>query len=125
MYINSVYLMCMSNGGREAMNCKETCDLISKYIDEQLDPKVLKSFISHIENCPECRDELEVRYLVKEGLHRLESGDSFNLRDELERKLNVSKRVLIISQKAKQVLVVTAVIMSLLLIGVVLGVIIL
>jgi len=117
--------MCMSNGGRVAMNCKEACDLISGYIDESLDPIQIKKFISHIEICPECRDELEVRYLVKEGLNRLESGDSFNLRDELERKLNASKRVLLISKRAKQALVITAIVMSLILIGVVLGVIIL
>ena len=74
------------------MDCKEFNGLIQDFLNDRLDEMKLSEFLSHIEECEVCRDELRIQYLIYEGLERLESGDTFDVdRDladlmELERK---------------------------------------
>lgn len=69
------------------MNCKEAEKKIPSFLRDDLDGSRLEEFVEHIENCPECKEELSIQFLVVEGLERLESGNNFNLQEELLMKL--------------------------------------
>ena len=42
--------------------------------------------------CPGCKEELVIQFLVTEGMQRLEDGDAFDLQRELELRLAEAKR---------------------------------
>ena len=65
------------------MDCKEEEKLIPAFLQDELDSKAMEEFIKHIENCPECNEELSIQFLVSEGLERLEAGNNFNLQHAL------------------------------------------
>ncbi|MDE6845253.1 MAG: zf-HC2 domain-containing protein [Lachnospiraceae bacterium] len=69
------------------MDCKETEKKIPSFLRDELDGSKLEEFIDHVENCPECKEELSIQFLVTEGLERLERGNNFNLQRELFMKL--------------------------------------
>ena len=66
------------------MNCKEADKLIPLFLDDDLDNRELSEFLSHVETCPGCKEELTIQFLVKVGMKRLEDGNTFNLRNELD-----------------------------------------
>lgn len=78
------------------MDCKRTEQLIQPYIDRHIEYDDLHDFMKHIGSCGECRDELEIRFLVKEGLKSLENGESFDLSRELNERLDRSSRTALI-----------------------------
>ena len=65
------------------MDCKEEEKMIPVFLQDELDIKVMKQFIEHIDGCPECMEELSIQFLVAEGLERLEAGNNFNLQKAL------------------------------------------
>ncbi len=74
------------------MECKEIRKMIPRFIQDDLENKEIKAFIEHIGQCEECREELDIQYLVSEGIQRLEKGSTFDLQNELEMKLNKASR---------------------------------
>jgi hypothetical protein len=74
------------------MTCKDADRVIALFLNDDLDNRELADFLNHIDNCPECREELTIQFLVKEGMQRLESGNTFNLKLELELLLKDAKR---------------------------------
>ena len=70
------------------MNCKEAEKKIPSFLQEELGGSELEEFLEHVENCPECEEELTIQLLVTEGLERLETGNNFNLQDALFIKLS-------------------------------------
>ena len=76
------------------MDCKEVQRNITAFLDEELDGRSAQHFLHHIEECPECREELSIQYLVKEGMVRLEEGGSFDLGKDLKELISGScKRI--------------------------------
>ncbi|MBO5473450.1 MAG: zf-HC2 domain-containing protein [Lachnospiraceae bacterium] len=76
------------------MNCKEAEKKIPYFLQDELDGRKLAEFVEHIENCPECREELSIQFLVSEGMEQLEQGNNFNLQKALYMKLqNAWQRV--------------------------------
>ncbi len=69
------------------MDCNEAEKRIPFFLQDELDGSQLEEFIAHVEACPECKEELSIQFLVSEGLERLESGNNFNLQEELLMKL--------------------------------------
>ena len=69
------------------MNCKEAEKNIPFFLQEELSGSELEEFLEHIESCPEGEEELTIQLLVTEGLESLETGNNFNLQDELLIKL--------------------------------------
>ncbi len=69
------------------MNCKEFIHLIPMWLNDKLDGRRAVRFFEHMENCPDCREEMQIQFLVKEGTARLESGGSLNLDRELSDKM--------------------------------------
>ncbi len=66
--------------------------LIPQFLDDDLDNQDLSDFLDHIDNCPECKEELTIQFLVRVGMQRLEDGNTFNLVQELERELTDAKK---------------------------------
>lgn len=74
------------------MECKEFESLIPAYFEETLEDNELEEFIAHIESCKECKEEVTIRYMITEGLQRLEDGEAFDMQKELNQKLASSVR---------------------------------
>ena len=74
------------------MNCDAAQKLIPEFLDDDLDNQDLADFLDHIDNCPECKEELTIQFLVRVGMQRLEDGNTFNLARELERELADAKK---------------------------------
>ena len=56
---------------------------IPDFLKDRLGNEELEQFLDHYDHCRECREELAVRYLIEEGLARLETGETFHLQKEL------------------------------------------
>ncbi|MCI8522222.1 MAG: hypothetical protein HFI62_03345 [Lachnospiraceae bacterium] len=69
------------------MNCKEVEKKIFSFLQDDLDGRNLAEFVEHIDECPECMEELSIQFLVAEGMEQLEKGNSFNLQEALHDKL--------------------------------------
>lgn len=65
------------------MNCKEAEKMIPTFLVKQLNNHDLNEFLIHVEDCPECMEELTIQYLVMIGTSLIEEGKSFNLRKAL------------------------------------------
>ncbi len=74
------------------MDCKEFERLIPEFIGNRLDFLTLEQFRAHMDRCESCREELGIQFLVSEALQRLEEGDAFDLRNELDEKLSEAGR---------------------------------
>jgi len=76
------------------MECKTFEKRIPDFLKRKLDYVTLKNFMDHMEQCPECKEELTIQFLMDEGLVRLEEGSAFDLKKELFVKLEeASKRI--------------------------------
>ena len=69
------------------MDCKEAEKKIPSFLNDELDGRGLGEFVEHIEECPECMEELSIQFLVSEGMEQLEQGNNFNLQEALTAKL--------------------------------------
>ena len=76
------------------MNCKDAEKMISPFLEDDLDNRDLTAFLEHMETCPECREELTIQFLVLVGMKRLEDGNTFNLKKELDNMLRDSRKKL-------------------------------
>ena len=76
------------------MECKEAQRLIKDYLNDELEGRQAESFLDHMDECEECKEELCIQYLVMEGRIRLEDGNSFDLNKELENKIFGSRKKL-------------------------------
>ena len=74
------------------MDCKEFEKLIPDFLAQKLDFLTMKQFQEHKEKCPGCSEELEIQFLVAEGMQRLEEGDAFDLERELKYHLTEAER---------------------------------
>ena len=54
------------------MNCRETQQMIYRYLNNDLDEKELQAFLDHVRECPSCYEELEIYYSVQEAIEYLE-----------------------------------------------------
>lgn len=77
---------------KKKLTCKEATKMVIPYIDGQLCDKDLRSFVNHIKECPECREELETYYIVYKGLMQLDEQEELpmNIMEALEEDLEIS-----------------------------------
>ena len=73
------------------MTCKDAEKLIPIFIKDELNYIELEKFIDHIEECPDCMEEMSIQFLVTEGMVRLEQGSAFDMNQELRSLLEISK----------------------------------
>jgi hypothetical protein len=76
------------------MNCKDAEKMISPFLEDDLDNRDLAQFLDHMDTCPECREELTIQFLVLVGMKRLEDGNTFNLKEELDNMLRDARKKL-------------------------------
>lgn len=60
------------------MTCLETQGLITPFINDALDYDKLEEFLDHIENCPDCKEELEVYYILLTGMKQLDEDKNLS-----------------------------------------------
>ena len=65
------------------MKCKEAEKMIPLFLEDELETEELREFMEHIKTCDECKEELSIQFLVSEGMARLETGNVFDLQNEL------------------------------------------
>lgn len=75
----------------ERMDCKKAEKLIPKFLKKECTEKEEIALLVHIKECPDCKEEMTIQLLLSEGLNRLESGGSFDLNEELEKRLRNTK----------------------------------
>lgn len=76
------------------MTCKEIEKIIPSFLNDDLDTDDLREFMDHIVNCEECMEELSIQFLVLEGMARLESGNVFDLQNELKHRMEEAQHIL-------------------------------
>ena len=77
------------------MICAEAEKLIVPYMEDKLSVTELEDFIEHIETCKNCREELEIHYMVDVGLKKLDQADgNFDIVGALKRKIADSAAIL-------------------------------
>lgn len=74
------------------MDCKEFEKWIPVFLSRKMDFLTMEKFARHMEECPGCSEELEIQFLVVEGMVRLEEGDAFDLQRELKSQLGDARR---------------------------------
>ncbi len=85
------------------MDCKRARFIMHLYMDDCVSPEELEPFIKHINNCPDCHEELEISYIMLEGMRRLENGDNIavNFQEELKSRL---KKQLVRIQRQRRII---------------------
>lgn len=86
------------------MTCKEAEKMIPAFLDQTLDEDKLELLMHHIDICENCKEELSIQLLVSEGMDRLESGSSFNLKGSVERRVNMGKRQISTKMRLQRIL---------------------
>ena len=74
------------------MDCKEFEKWIPVFLSRKMDFLTMDKFAKHMEECSGCSEELEIQFLVVEGMLRLEEGNAFDLQGELENQLGEARR---------------------------------
>lgn len=77
------------------MTCQEAEKMVIPYINDELTVSQMEDFLDHIETCANCREELEIHYMVDIGLKKLDEADAtYDIVGDLRRKLEDSYSVL-------------------------------
>lgn len=75
------------------MDCREAQSLIVPFIKSELTMEQAKAFFQHIDYCEDCKEELEVYYILLIGLKELDEdpSDSLDLHGQFEEHLNKAR----------------------------------
>ena len=68
------------------MNCLEAQGLVMKYINNELSGPQLENFLKHIDRCPDCREDLEIYYILTTGMNQFDNDyvDTYNFHEAFE-----------------------------------------
>ena len=72
------------------IDCKIIEKKIPQYLNNELSPYEMQVFLDHVKECPDCKEELTIRYMVSEGLTKAEQDNEYNLLHGLEEKMQSS-----------------------------------
>ena len=83
------------------MNCLEAQGLIMKYVNNELSGLKLEDFLKHIDSCPDCKEELEIYYILTTGMNQLDNDyvDTYNFYEAFEKQLDRSRKDIDISSR--------------------------
>ena len=78
------------------MNCRETQQMIDRYLKNNLEESELQAFLDHVRECPSCYEELEIYYTIEYALGYLDNGKkgATNPTERLKEELRDKERVL-------------------------------
>ena len=69
------------------MTCVEAEKMVVPYMKDELSPTELEDFLDHIHTCENCREELEIHYMVDVGLKKLDEADgTYDIVGDLKRR---------------------------------------
>lgn len=78
---------------KKNLDCKEVNQFIPLFLRNKIEGNTLKKFVNHVENCPECKEELSIQFFIHEGLRQLKNDDNyFNLQKKLEDKMVIVRQ---------------------------------
>ena len=83
------YKQCRENIKRK-IDCKVIEKRIQQYLDNELSPYEMQVFLDHVKECPDCKEELTIRYMISEGLTKAEENNEYDLLHGLEEKMKSS-----------------------------------
>lgn len=85
------------------MDCREAQKMIVPFIKSELTLDEARAFFKHIDQCSDCKDELEVHYILIVGLKQLdeEQTTSFDLHGQFEQHLQEARMALIKKRMSK------------------------
>lgn len=91
-----------TRGGRK-MTCLEFQGLMIRYINGELSYKEKEQFIEHVSTCEECKDELEIYYIILNSMKQMdEDGQlSDDFHGDFLNQLTDTQRELILRKKGK------------------------
>ena len=83
------------------MNCLKAQGLVMKYINNELSGSELEDFLKHIDRCSDCREELEIYYILTTGMNQLDNDyvDTYNFYEAFEKQLDRSRKDIDISSR--------------------------
>jgi len=74
----------------QKIDCKVIEKRIQQYLDNELSPYEMQVFLDHVKECPDCKEELTIRYMISEGLTKAEEKNEYDLLHGLEEKMKAS-----------------------------------
>lgn len=76
------------------MVCREWQRKIPDFLNNSMELKEQQKFIAHVKECQDCYEELEIMYMLAEGLAELEKENdvSFNFKNMLGKKLKLAQQ---------------------------------
>ncbi len=84
----------VSDNIRSKNECKNIEQMLPLYLEGKLGLDDAARVVKHLKTCRECNEELEISYLLNEGVKRVESGETLDVKVELEKKRAHSERIL-------------------------------
>lgn len=86
------------------MICRKAEPYMEDFIENKLELKDLKFFVSHLEECKCCREELDLRYMATTGLKKLDEGQYCDIEEETKALLENGRRDIESSEKMNLIL---------------------
>ena len=77
---------------KKNLDCRDYTQKIVPFLQDELDPVAVHKLLKHVKQCSECREELKIQYMVREGLNRLEKGKNFDFRKDFETKMQKAEK---------------------------------
>ena len=78
----------MKENRKALKSCKEIQSLIPGYLAGELTVHQARDFTRHLKKCRDCREEIEISYLLDRGLNKVENGETIDLHADMEEMLN-------------------------------------
>lgn len=69
------------------MECKECRSLVMPFIKDEIPIDRMDEFLSHIRRCKKCNEELEIYYIIENGL------DMGNIQEDMDFEQKLSERI--------------------------------
>ena len=72
------------------MQCKKVRSQMHLYLDDMLPEDEREPFLKHVRSCKDCYEELEISYIMLEGMRRLDTGGNIavDFQKELDEKIH-------------------------------------
>lgn len=74
------------------MECREYRKQFRAFLEGSLTDRETEQLLKHLSTCGGCMEELRTWYLLIEGMHRLESGGTFDITSDFERMLSMRRK---------------------------------
>ncbi|MBR1876886.1 MAG: zf-HC2 domain-containing protein [Lachnospiraceae bacterium] len=94
----------MADAGRIKKECKNFEQMIPDYLEGRLSLEKSRMLIGHLRKCTDCNEEMEINYLLTEGIKRAENGETLDLKVELEKLISHTEHRIMTADRLKTAL---------------------